>query len=191
MESLTNPIKLVHKPKVEKGRTRRLEGDEEHTLLEAADPRLQPVIRFALETAMRRSEIAELYWQDVDLPCSSIYLAQTKNSDERTIPLSPTAKNILADLPRQISGRVFGMTAEMITVAMKKAARKAEIANLTFHDLRHEAISRFFENTDLDSMEIAQISGHKNMQMLKRYSHLRTARLADRLAGKQRGGPGS
>ncbi|MFH1915303.1 MAG: site-specific integrase [Pseudomonadota bacterium] len=187
MESLSNPVKLVHKPKVEKGRTRRLENDNEQNLLEAAEPRLQPVIKFALETAMRRSEIAELRWQNVDLPSSTVYLAQTKNSDERTIPLSPAAKGILDDLPRQISGRVFGMTAEMITVAMRKAVRKAKIDNLTFHDLRHEAISRLFENTDLDSMEIAQISGHKSMQMLKRYSHLRTARLADRLAGGKRG----
>lgn len=102
------------------------------------------------------------------------------------MPLSPVAKGILNALPRQISGRVFGLTEDMITAGMRKAVHKAKLEDLTFHDLRHEAISRLFENTDLDSMEIAQISGHKTMQMLKRYSHLRTARLAERLAGQPR-----
>lgn len=187
MESLSNPVKLVHKPKVEKGRTRRLTKDEETELLVAAETRLQPAIKFALETAMRRAEIADLEWQDIDLANSTVYLAKTKNTEERTVPLSPAAKEILDSLPRQLSGRVFGMTADRITIAMRKAVRKAKIDDLTFHDLRHEAISRLFENTDLDSMEIATISGHRSMQMLKRYSHLRTARLADRLAGKRRG----
>jgi integrase len=57
---------------------------------------------------------------------------------------------------------------------------------LRFHDLRHEATSRLFENTDLDLMEIRAITGHKTLQMLVRYTHLRTARLADRLAGNGR-----
>ena len=57
---------------------------------------------------------------------------------------------------------------------------------MTFHDLRHEATSRLFENTDLDLLEIAEITGHKNLQMLKRYTHLRAERLAERLAGKSR-----
>ena len=51
---------------------------------------------------------------------------------------------------------------------------------------RHEAISRLFEDTDLDVMEIRAISGHKTLQMLARYTHLRTHRLADRLAGASR-----
>ena len=54
--------------------------------------------------------------------------------------------------------------------------------------LRHEAISRLFEETDLDVMEIRAISGHKTLQMLARYTHLRTYRLADRLAGMGRTG---
>jgi integrase len=60
------------------------------------------------------------------------------------------------------------------------------VEGLRFHDLRHEAISRLFENTDLDLMEIQKITGHKTLQMLLRYTHLRTARLADRLAGAKK-----
>jgi integrase len=70
---------------------------------------------------------------------------------------------------------------------MDAARKKAKLENITFHDLRHEATSRFFEQTDLDVMEIKTITGHKSLQMLARYSHLRTHRLADRLAGAKRG----
>jgi len=186
MESLVNPVKLVHKPKVGQGRTRRLKSGEEGKLLEAASEKLKPIILFALETAMRRSELAGLTWADVDLKNSSIYLAETKNYEERSIPLSPSAINILEDIPRQITGSVFGVIPDQITGYMRRAIKAAKIKDLRFHDLRHEATSRFFENTDLDTMEIKMITGHKSMQMLARYSHLRAHKLADRLAGKRR-----
>lgn len=78
------------------------------------------------------------------------------------------------------------MSENAITIAMRRAREEAKIEDLTFHDLRHEATSRLFENTDLDLLEIAEITGHKSLQMLKRYTHLRSARLAERLAGKGR-----
>ncbi|SOB56995.1 Site-specific recombinase XerD [Pseudodesulfovibrio profundus] len=186
MESLVNPTKLVHKPKAGQGRTRRLEKGEEESLLEKAADRFKPVVLFALETAMRRAEIAGLDWGDVDLKGSSIYLGETKNYEERTIPLSPRAKDILKGLPRNISGSVFGLSADQITGYMRRTVKTAKLHDLRFHDLRHEATSRLFENTDLDTMEIKMISGHKSMQMLARYSHLRANRLAERLAGAKR-----
>ena len=64
---------------------------------------------------------------------------------------------------------------------------KVNIEGLTVHDLRHEGVSRLFERTDLDIMEIKSISGHKTLQMLARYSHLRAYKLVDRLAGARRG----
>ncbi len=70
---------------------------------------------------------------------------------------------------------------------MNSACRKAGINGLIFHDLRHEAAGRLFENTDLDMMEIKSITGHKTLQRLARYSHLRADRLVSRLAGKRRG----
>jgi len=70
---------------------------------------------------------------------------------------------------------------------MAKACQRAGLANLRFHDLRHEATSRFFEHTDLDVMEIKSITGHKSLQMLARYTQLRTANLAARLDGAKRG----
>ena len=85
--------------------------------------------------------------------------------------------------------RVFGMSADAITQAMEQARKLADIEDLHFHDLRHEATSRLFEDTDLDIMEIRAITGHRSLQMLARYSHLRTHRLAERLAGAKRGMP--
>ena len=81
------------------------------------------------------------------------------------------------------------MSADAISAAMIDTRHRAGISGLCFHDLRHEATSRLFEQTDLDIMEIKAITGHKTLQMLARYSHLRTERLVARLAGAQRGAP--
>ena len=136
---------------------------------------------------MRRGEIAGLRWENVNLKQRSAHLPDTKNGTARTVPLSLEAVVILQSLPRRLDGRVFNLGSESITSDMFMACRAAGITGLTFHDLRHEAISRLFENTDLDAMEIARISGHQTLSMLSRYTHLRAHRLADRLDGVPRG----
>ncbi|MFZ5428539.1 MAG: site-specific integrase [Thermodesulfobacteriota bacterium] len=188
MESLQNPVALAAKPRPAKGRDRRLEDGEEERLLAVASPQFKPVILFALETAMRRKEIADLRWKCVNLGNRNVVLSETKNSEARTVPLSPRALAVLRELPRSIDQKsVFNFSEDQITTAMKLARKKAKLDDLRFHDLRHEATSRFFELTDLDVMEIKAVTGHKTLQMLARYTHLRTARLADRLAGMKRG----
>ena len=196
MESLQNPVRRVARPKLPPGRERRLEPGEEERLLAAGTPVLQTLIKLALETAMRREELATLTWRQIDLSRRIIILgaADTKNSEARTIPLSPRAIEILQALqveqsvhPSPTTSRLFPFQPDAVTKAMARACKFANIQGLTFHDLCHEATSRLFENTDLDVMEIRAITGHKSMQMLARYSHLRTARLADRLAGLKRG----
>jgi integrase len=62
----------------------------------------------------------------------------------------------------------------------RRAAKKVGIDNLRFHDLRHEATSRFFEK-GLNVMKVAAITGHKDLRMLQRYTHLRTEDLAKKL----------
>jgi integrase len=192
MESLRNPVALVTKPKAGKGRERRLEEDEESRLLAVADPEMGNIIRLALETAMRRGELSNLNWNDIDLERRSAVLYETKNGETRSIPLSPEALEILRGIRRgqgEEERRVFPRFSGnpyKITEKMNKACKMAGIVGLRFHDLRHEATSRLFENTDLDLMEIRAITGHKTLQMLVRYTHLRTARLAERLAGKKR-----
>lgn len=187
MESLSNPIRKASKPKLPGGRTRRLNKDEEVKLLESAKPPFDDVIRFALETGMRREEIATMEWPNVDLKQGTVHLPRTKNGAPRTVPLSPTAIKVLKNTLRRINGTVFGMSKDAITRAMTVTRRKAGVKNIRFHDLRHEATSRFFEHTDLDIMEISAITGHKSLQMLARYTHLRAHKLTERLKGAQRG----
>ncbi|MDR1397692.1 MAG: site-specific integrase [Desulfarculales bacterium] len=184
MESLVNPVEIISKPKPEKGRERRLEAGEEERLLKASSDKFKPVLLFALATAMRREEIANLKWKNVNLENRCALLSDTKNNETRTIPLSSAALDILRNIPRKEGEEfVFGVSTQHITNAMGQTCKKAGIEDLRFHDLRHEATSRLFENTDLDLMEIRAITGHKTLQMLVRYTHLRTARLADRLEG--------
>jgi integrase len=191
MEYLVNPVPLAKlaRPKIPRGRERRLLEGEEEKLLRAASPVFGAVIRWALATAMRRGEIANLRWEHVDRPRRSVLLPETKNGETRSVPLSPAALAVLESLPRRIDGSVFGLTGNAIRLTWRRTVTRAGITGLRFHDLRHEAISRLFEETDLDVMEIRAISGHKTLQMLARYTHLRTHRLADRLAGKGRIGP--
>ncbi|MDR1657842.1 MAG: site-specific integrase [Deltaproteobacteria bacterium] len=196
MESLVNPVGRVAKPKLAPGRERRLEPGEEERLLAVATPELQTLIKLALETAMRREELVTLTWRQIDLGRRVVSLgaANAKNSEARSIPLSPRAIEILRALQAEQStglpaqgGRLFPFHPDAVTKAMARACKFAGIEGLHFHDLRHEATSRLFENTDLDIMEIRSITGHKSLQMLARYTHLRTDRLADRLAGMKRG----
>ncbi len=191
MESLSNPVDMVkgRRPKLPPGRERRLGDGEEARLLKEAGAGFAPVIRWALATAMRRGEIACLRCEHVDRGKRSAFLPETKNGQARSVPLSREALAVLDSLPRRIDGSMFNMTENAITLAMKRACAKAKITGLTFHDLRHEAVSRLFENTDLDAMEIARISGHRTLSMLSRYTHLRAHRLAERLDGARRGKP--
>ncbi len=185
---LRNPVEAAEIRLDLASRDRRLRDGEEERLLAACPETMKAVIAFALATAARQSEIAGLTWKDVDLKRRSAILRSTKNGETRALPLSKTALAVLESLPRRIDGgQVFGMSAEAIKRAMIKATEKAGIDDLRFHDLRHEATSRLFEDTDLTDVEIASITGHKSMQMLRRYAHLRTHRLADRLDGAKRG----
>ena len=190
MGSLANPVSQVSRPKTPKGRERRLEEGEEERLMAVVSPEMRNIINLALETAMRREEIANLRWSRIDLERRTATLYETKNGETRTTPLSPMALDILRNLKAESGGRedrVFTQSPSAITQAMRRACKNAGLADLHFHDLRHEATSRLFENTDLDLMEIRSITGHKTLQMLARYSHLRMDRLADRLAGARRG----
>lgn len=178
-----NPVRLVSKPKAAAGRDRRLQPGELERILENAQSEyLKIVILFALETAMRRGELVALQWQHIDLKKRVAMLYDTKNGESRAVPLSSRAVELLEALPRRIDGRVFPYTsAGSITQGFEIACRRAGIEGLRFHDLRHEATSRFFETGRLETMEIASVTGHKTLQMLKRYTHLRAEDLARKL----------
>ena len=131
---------------------------------------------------MRRGGILSLTWENVHLERRYVHLPDTKNGDSRDVPLSPQALELLRDLPRNIveDQVVFPLHFEALKSLWRRACSRAGISDLRFHDLRHDATSRFFEK-GLNVMEVAAITGHKDLRMLQRYTHLRAEELALKL----------
>ncbi len=180
MESLDNPVAKISRPKMPKGRDRRLLPGEEELLSGSLGITMKPLFQIALETAMRQGELLSLEWKDINLVRKVAYLPETKNSESRNVPLSSTAVNVLSKLPRRIDGKVFGVSGAHVSKTFRETCEKLKIEDLRWHDLRHEACSRLFEK-GLNPMEVASISGHKTLQMLKRYTHLKAEDLARKL----------
>jgi integrase len=172
-----NPARLVHKPPTGPSRQRRLTTDDTEKLAKALPKGRSTVFRdvvaFALETAMRRSEVLGLRWSDIDFERGYVRLALTKNGHGRIVPLTQGAHDLLVrrrekpDDPEQ----VFPITANSVRLAWQRLVRRAKVEDLHFHDLRHEAISRFFEQ-GLSVPEVALISGHRSPRILLRYAHV-------------------
>lgn len=202
-----NPVAQLRMPKLPPARDRRLTTEEESSILNAAQQYeksrkdagpIRSIIRFALETAMRRGEIAAMHWDHVNLKSQVLRVPDSKSGEPRRVPLSTSAVDILKALPRHLKGPVWNVTADAITQAFDRVCvracnaylRECENANedpdldflqdVRFHDLRHEATSRLFER-GFNVMEVAAITGHKTLQMLKRYTHLRAEDLAKKL----------
>ncbi len=182
MEGLHNPVKAIRMPSPPAGRDRRLQPGELEMLLESSSEEMNHVIRFALETAMRRGELAGMTWEMVDLKKRTVTLPETKNGQKRIVPLSSVSVAILKERigTRRLDGKVWDIGPDAISQDFAKACRKAGISGLHFHDLRHEATSRLFEK-GFDTMEVRTITGHKTLQMLARYTHLRAEDLVERM----------
>ena len=187
---IENPVQKIRMPKVAPGRDRRLRDGEEQRLFDAIaktstrNRYLEPIVRLALETGARQGEILALEWQHIDFDGPTAFLPDTKTDEPRKIPLSPAAYELLWDLGVRdgvSAGRVFPIGQMAVVHAFQRACKRAEIENLRFHDLRHEATSRLFEK-GFNPMEAASVTGHKTLQMLKRYTHLRAEDLARKLA---------
>ena len=179
MEGLSNPVKSIRMPSPPSGRERRLQPGELEKLLESLSEEMSQVVRFALETAMRRGEIAGMTWDMVDLKKRTVTLLDTKNGQKRIVSLSSEASVILKDRlsTRRIDGEVWNIRLDAISQDFAKACQKAGISGLHFHDLRHEATSRFFE-LGLDATKVKEITGHKTYSMLARYTHLKAEDIA-------------
>ena len=183
-----NPVKEVRRPKVASHRQRRLSQDEEAILIRLASKSrsfmLKPMIVFAIETGMRLGEMLNLQYSDVE--CSWVNIRDTKNGEARVVPLSTRARRILETLPKHLySDQVFWrwQHTSSFESTWQRLIKRSGIHDLRFHDLRHEAISRLFER-GLNVMEVASISGHKSMQMLKVYTHIRPEYLIKKLNRK-------
>lgn len=202
-----NPVLNIRRPAPGPGRNRRLTPDEEKRLLSAVDnhsnPMLGWIVRIAIETGMRSSEIVTLKRSQVDLNRRIVRLVETKNTLPRTVPLSVVATEhfrsalnnpvrggdaspIETDLiffgERGKDGKRRPYNFNKVWGGIKK---KVGVIDFKFHDLRHEAVSRLVE-AGLSDQEVASISGHKSMQMLRRYTHLRAEDLVAKLDSLKR-----
>lgn len=197
-----NPIAAIRRPPGGHARDRRLVDDEETRLLDALASRaektkgtkrsgayqvgsrnkwLKPIVQLAIETAMRQGELLELRWELIDLEAQTAHLPVTKNGEPRTVPLSTKAVAVLRALKgKSEEGVVFPITSEAVKRSWMRACKRARIENLHFHDLRHEATSRLAEKLP-NLIELAAVTGHKDLRMLKRYYHPRACELAKKL----------
>ncbi|TCT86669.1 site-specific recombinase XerD [Pseudomonas sp. LP_4_YM] len=181
IEGLSNPVMKLRMPKGAKERDRRPKAFELAGVIEKAGgihAEMPAIIQLAVETAMRRSELIGLRRENVR--AKHALLEDTKNGTRRLVPLSSKARALLDGLPARLDGRVFSLAPHSVSQYFHKACVAAGVVDLHFHDLRHEGTSRLFEK-GLSMMEVASITGHKTMSMLKRYTHLCPDDLADKL----------
>ncbi len=183
-----NPISKVKKPEIRNRRERRISFGELKSLLKALNachsPQMRLLVLFAIATGMRRGEILVAEWKHVNLDTRILHIPVTKTGHPRTIPLTRRAIRVLHELGEVVgTGRhIFTITEDAFRMAWKRVIKRAEISDLHFHDLRHEAISRFFER-GLSVPEVALISGHRDYRMLFRYTHLKAEDVASKLSG--------
>lgn len=192
-----NPVSQIRRPAPGAGRNRRLTPAENKRLFAAVDAHSNPmfswIVRIALETGMRLSEIAGLRLNQIDLQKRVVRLDITKNSSSRTVPLTKAATTTFTAAidnptrPPETDLVFFGEPGRdgvrrpyLFDKAWTDAKKEAGLTDFRFHDLRHEAVSRLVE-AGLSDQEVAAISGHKSMQMLKRYTHLRAEDLVGKL----------
>lgn len=186
-------------------RDRRLEGDEEtriRAVLAGAVPdgrnralvlhhpeALVLLFDLGLETAMRLREMFTLTWGQVDLAERTVFLDKTKNGDRRQVPLSTVAVARLTDYQAGHPGgwvfpwwdgnpHALGRITSQLSQQFRRVFKAAGCEGLRFHDLRHEATCRLYERTTMSDLQIAKITGHKDIKMLRRYANLRGSDLA-------------
>jgi integrase len=181
-----NPVRKVRMPKDGAGRERRLTEEEwkslENECRASRNRNLWPCVQLAIALGARQGELLNLEWKDVNKKRSVALLRETKNGDDRAVPLTSEALAVLNSLPVSITGgNVLKMARMTLYHAFIAAVKRAGISDYTFHDLRHEALSRLAERGDLTTLEIASISGHKTLSMLRRYTHLQAEKLAKKL----------
>jgi integrase len=192
-----NPVMNIRKPSPPPARNRRLLPDEEERLIKAVEGHSNPmfawIVKLALYTGMRAGEIVNLRRGQVHLKKRVVHLPKTKNGEARNVPLTKAAAEVMEQAMENPirpldSDLVFfgepGKDSKRRPYVWEKTwnemVKREGFEDLHFHDLRHEAISRLVE-AGLSDQKVAAISGHKTMQMLKRYTHLRAEDLVAEL----------
>lgn len=180
-----NPVSKVKKPTEPRGRVRFLDEAERKELLtackESSNKDLYPIVVLALSTGMRQGEILTLQWKYIDLQRRQLALHETKNNERRVVPIVGYALEVLSEhgkIRNIQSDYVFPKCAQKGQAAIRKAWQKAldeaKLKDFRFHDLRHTTASYLAMN-GATLAEIAEVLGHKTLQMVKRYAHLSEA----------------
>lgn len=180
----TNPLSKVGRKKESDGRVRFLSDEERLKLLDACkasrNKELYLIVLLAISTGARQSEILGLSWDDVMFDSKRIVLRDTKNGETRSVPLVGPAFDLMKSHSkvkridtRLVFPRQDKASSKHISIreSWERAVSVAGIENFRFHDLRHTAASYLAMN-NATLAEIAEILGHKTLQMVKRYSHL-------------------
>ncbi len=173
-----NPTVGVKGPKIDPGRVRYLQPTELRAVLLECPAWLQPIAGLLAFTGCRRSEVLNLRWMDVDRQRGLFLLPQTKNNEPRIVWLSNLALKVVESLPKdghKPSDQVFdGYTPENVSLTFLRACRRAGVENFRLHDLRHTAAS-WLAMQGADIHLVAEMLGHKDLRMAKRYRHLNPA----------------
>lgn len=193
----TNPVAQIKKPSPGKGRDTRLSTKDQLRLLIAlkkhSNPMLAWIFEIAIETGMRRNEILTLRTNQVNTERRIVSLTDTKNGDARTVPLTKKATQVFIEAlnypmrPENCDLIFFGELGKdkkrspyQFDKIWREIRDSIGLTHLHFHDSRHEAVSRLVE-AGFSDQEAASVSGHKSMQMLRRYTHLRAEDLVAKL----------
>jgi integrase len=154
-------------------RDRWLTPEEERSLLEkATNPVwLRSLLVLALHSGMRKGEVLNLHWREVDFSRKIVNVVKSKNGEKRSIPMSQTLYETLKGVKvRDISGRVFPISDRSLREAFKMTLEKAGIVDFRIHDLRHTFATRLVQN-GVDLYKVKELLGHKTISMTMRYAH--------------------
>ena len=171
-----NPCSGIKFYRLDNKRLRFLEREDIKRLLSNCSGHLKDIVEFAINTGMRKGEIFNLKWHDIDFRNGLIHVLKTKNTEKREIPLNGTVSNILFRVKKNPeSPYVFssydGKPFNDIKKSFYTALKKSKIENFRFHDLRHTFASHLIMN-GVDLLTVKELLGHKTIEMTLRYSHL-------------------
>lgn len=171
-----NPARKVKLFREKNHRTRFLSHEELANLLSCCKPRLRSVVIIAVNTGMRKGELQNLKWEDVDFERGIITLTYTKNGEMRHIPMNQAVRDALIALKQDFQSREHVFTKKDgnpydIRKSFDTALIKANILDFRFHDLRHTFASHLVMS-GIDLNTVRELLGHKSLEMTLRYSHL-------------------
>ncbi|GAI42281.1 unnamed protein product, partial [marine sediment metagenome] len=167
-KAVQNPVRHVKMLSEKNRRLRYLKEDEIERLIANCPDYLRPIVVIALNTGMRKGEILNLKWEDVDLGTRIIYVVNTKTNEKREIPVNTVLYAMLVDLRTKSGAYVFPNDAGEPYVDIRKgfrtAIKKSHIRNFRFHDLRHTFASQLVMK-GVDLKTIQELLGHKSIEM--------------------------